>query len=65
MNYTVAFNKAQAKCLEEMAKELDTTKAAVLRAALSLLQTALHEKKRGNSIGVIRDDKVIKEIIGI
>jgi cytochrome c-type biogenesis protein CcmH/NrfG len=36
-----------------------------LRLHLALLEVALREKKQGNSLGVIRGEKVVKEIIGI
>ncbi len=61
----VQFNDRQTKRLESMADELGTTKAGVLKTALSLLEVALREKKEGNSLGVIKGEKVVKEIIGI
>jgi hypothetical protein len=61
----VQFNEKQAKSLSEMAEELGTTKAGVLKTALSLLELALREKRQGRSLGVIKDDKVVKEIVGL
>jgi hypothetical protein len=61
----VQFNDRQNKSLEEMAEELGTTKAGVLKTALALLEVALREKREGNSLGVIKGEKVMKEIIGI
>jgi hypothetical protein len=61
----VQFNEKQAKALSEMAEELGTTKAGVLKTALSLLELALREKRQGRSLGVIQDDKVLKEIVGL
>lgn len=61
----VQFNDRQTKILEEMADALGTTKAGVLKTALTLLEVALRERKEGNSLGVVKGDKVIKEIIGI
>lgn len=61
----VQFNEKQGKALEDMADELGTTKAAVLKTALSLLQLALREKKEGNALGVVKGDKVVKEIVGL
>ncbi len=61
----VQFNEKQAKALSEMAEELGTTKAGVLKTALSLLELALREKRQGRSLGVIQDDKVVKEIVGL
>jgi hypothetical protein len=51
----VQFNDRQSKSLEEMADEMGTTKAGVL----------IRERKEGNSLGVVKGDKVVKEIIGI
>ena len=61
----VQFNDRQQKALDEMAEELGTTKAGVLKTALSLLEVAIRERKGGNRIGVIRDNHVVKEIVGI
>jgi hypothetical protein len=61
----VQFTDRQRKMLDEMAEDLGTTKAGVLKTALSLLQVAVREKKDGNQLGVVRDNKVVKEIVGI
>lgn len=61
----VQFSERQQHALDEMANEMGTTKAGVLRTALSLLEVALREKKHGNRIGVVKDEKVLKEIVGI
>ncbi|MBN2560419.1 MAG: hypothetical protein JXQ75_05755 [Phycisphaerae bacterium] len=61
----VQFSNRQREALDELAAELDTTKVGVLKTALSLLTVALREKKAGNRIGVVRDDEVVKEIVGI
>lgn len=47
----VQFNDRQAKTLEDMADELGTTKAGVLKTALALLEVAIRERKDGNSAG--------------
>lgn len=60
----VQFSDSQRNALDELASELGTTKAGVLKTALSLLDVALSERKNGNRIGVVRDDRVIKEIVG-
>ena len=61
----VQFNDRQNKTLGDMAEEMGTTKAGVLKTALVLLEVALRERKEGNGLGVIRGERVIKEIIGI
>jgi len=61
----VRFNDKQQKSLEEVAKTLGTTQAGVLRMALSLLKVAVREREQGNDIAVVRDGKVVKEIVGI
>ena len=61
----VQFTEKQKQALEELAEELDTTKVGVLKTALSLLRVALRERKIGNQISVVKDDKVVKEIVGI
>lgn len=59
------FSDRQDRELERMADEMGTTKAGVLKTALVLLEVALREHRQGHSLGVIRGDKVLKEIIGI
>jgi len=61
----VQFNERQKKTLDEMSVELGTTRTGVLKTALSLLEIALTEQKRGNRLGVVKDDEVLKEIVGI
>ena len=61
----VQFNDKQQKTLEEMAKELGTTKAGVLKTALSLLEVAMRERKEGNRLSVVKDNTVVKEIVGL
>ncbi len=61
----VQFTERQRRLLDDMAEDLGTTKAGVLKTALSLLEVAVREKKEGNRIGVVRDNKVVKEIVGI
>ena len=61
----IQFNDRQKTALEELAEELGTTKAGVLKKALSLLEVALRERKVGNRIGIVKDSHVVKEIVGI
>lgn len=61
----VQFTEEQRHALEELAKELDTTKVGVLKTALSLLVVASREKRVGNAIAVVKDGKIVKEIVGI
>lgn len=61
----VQFNSRQQKAFDVMVDDLHTTKAGVLKLALSLLAVAVRERKEGNRIGVIKDEKIVKEIVGI
>ena len=63
--FNVQFSVRQNGALEELAAELETTKAEVLKRALALLDIAVREKKSGNHIGVVRNRQEVKEIIGI
>lgn len=63
--FNVQFTEKQKQALEELAEELDTSKVGVLKTALSLLSVALRERKNGNQIGIVKDDKVVKEIVGL
>jgi hypothetical protein len=44
---------------------MGTTKAGVLKTALALLQLAIRERKEGNSLGVVKGERVVKEIVGL
>lgn len=61
----IHFTDKQKELLDELAVDLGTTKAGVLKKGLSLLQVALREARSGNQLGVVRNDRVVKEIIGI
>jgi len=61
----VQFSERQKKSLEEMAAELGTSQAGVLKTALSLLKVAIREREQHNQIAVVKDGKVVKEIVGI
>jgi len=61
----VQFSNKQWKAIEELAEGLDSTKADVFKTALALLSVALREKRAGYEIGVIKDNKIVKKIIGI
>jgi len=61
----VQFSERQKKSLEEMAGELGTSQAGVLKTALSLLKVALREREQQNQIAVVKDGRVVKEIVGI
>ena len=41
--------RPQTKSLEDMAEEMGTTKAGVLKTALALLEVAIRERKDGDS----------------
>ena len=49
----IQFNDRQQKSLDELADELGTTKAGVLKTALSLLEVAVREKKDGATVLVL------------
>lgn len=61
----IQFTVKQKKSLDEMAEELGTTKAGVLKTALSLLKVAIREREQQNNIAVVKNGKVVKEIVGI
>ena len=61
----VQFNERQEKTLAELAAEMGTTKAGVLKKALSLLDVAVRERKDGRELGVVKGDKVVKELFGL
>ena len=61
----IQFSERQKKSLEEMASELGTSQAGVLKTALSLLRVALREREQNNQIAVVKDGRIVKEIVGI
>ncbi|MBD3883520.1 hypothetical protein IFO70_17265 [Phormidium tenue FACHB-886] len=49
--------------LQKLADESGKNMADVLRTGLALYGIAQEESKKGRSLGVIEDDRVIKEIV--
>ncbi|NDJ18680.1 hypothetical protein [Myxacorys almedinensis] len=49
--------------LQELAEAEDKNMAEVLRTGLALYGIAHEERQRGRSLGVVKDDRVIKEIV--
>jgi hypothetical protein len=54
----------QVEAIDRLAKSLGINKTSVLMNGLALIRVAINEKEQGNSLAVIRDGKVIKEIVG-
>ena len=61
----VQFTERQKRSLEAMAKDLGTTQAEVLKKALSLLQVTLREQAQDNRLAIVKEGKIVKEIVGI
>jgi predicted transcriptional regulator len=61
----IQFTDRQKKSLEEMAQELGTTQAGVLKTALSLLKVAIREREQQNELAVVKNGKIVKEIVGL
>jgi len=61
----IAFTERQMQSLVRMQDSLDTTKAGVIRKALSLLEVVVRENHAGNTICVTRDGEIVKEIVGL
>ena len=59
----VKFNKKQSKELFKLARKLNTDTSGVLLKALSLLEIAVQEGKKGNGIGIINGREIV-EIYG-
>jgi len=52
--------------LDDMAEKTHASKSEVLRKSITLMEVAVQEKSKGNHLGVVgKDQKIIKEIIGI
>ncbi|MCU0549153.1 MAG: hypothetical protein MUC48_07380 [Leptolyngbya sp. Prado105] len=49
--------------LQSLSDESGKNMAEVLRTGLALYGIAREEKKRGRSLGVVEDDRVVKEIV--
>jgi hypothetical protein len=49
--------------LQKLAEESGKNMADVLRTGLALYGIAQEESKKGRSLGIVEDDKVIKEIV--
>ena len=52
--------------LEELAERSHSSKSDILRKAIALFDVAAQAKQKDQRIGILdRDDKVVKEIVGI
>ncbi len=57
------FNEEAYGILEELSSSLGKSKAETLRQALILRHFVEKQKQEGNALGIIRDNRVEKEII--
>lgn len=62
---TVELGPDQAQAIEVIANASGHTKADVIRFSLALMQLFVREGRRGNGVGVIKGERVVKEIAGI
>jgi predicted transcriptional regulator len=52
--------------LEELAERSHSSKSEILRKAIALFDVAAQAKQKDQRVGILdRDDKVVKEIVGI
>ena len=58
----VQFTEPTAEALEQAAEKLGTSKAGVLRFGVSLVEYLIREQEAGNALGVIRGERVVKEL---
>ena len=49
--------------LQKLAEESGKNMAEVLRTGLALYGIAQDEKQKGRSLGVVKDDQVVKELV--
>lgn len=63
--FSVQFTAQQTESLNRLAEELGASEVNVLKMALSLLTVAVREKNDGNQLCIVKDDKVLREVIGI
>jgi hypothetical protein len=61
----VCFTEEASERLEEMSKQIGTSKREVVCRAITLLALATREAKNGNTIGICKDGTQIKEIVGL
>lgn len=63
MKLNVQFNARQTELIADLASELGVTKSRVLCLALGFLEVANRERAAGNRVAVVRDGRVVKEIV--
>lgn len=61
--FTVEFPKQLNDIIEFLAKKEGLSKVVILKKAISLYHHAWAELTNGNSIAIIKGDKIIKELI--
>lgn len=58
------FGQDQVEAIDSLAERLNVRKSDVLRLGLTLLRHAVSEAAAGNALGVIRGERVVKELSG-
>lgn len=61
----VEFSEATDALLKRLADQLGTSKAGVLRFGIALMNIATQEQAKGNRLGVVHEDRVVREIVGV
>jgi len=61
----IKFNKKHSKVIKELAEELEITNIRVIASAMALFEAVVKEHKKGNNVGIIKDDEIVQEIVGI
>lgn len=61
----IKMTKKQNKALKRMARELGTDVPGVLQTGFALLAIAIREQKAGNKLAIAKNNKIVKEIIGV
>lgn len=51
--------------LDDMAEKTHSSKSEVLRKSIALMKVAVDETEKGNHVGIIKNQQVIKEIVNL
>jgi len=62
---SVDVSPAMYALLDQMAEDSHSSKADILKKSVFFLQVAKEEQKNGNAIGVVKDNKILKEIVNL
>lgn len=65
IRFTLDLTPEMKTAIDELASISGTTQADILRRAIALLRAAKQGEQQGESIAMVKDDKVVARLVGV